>query len=133
MQERAYGWTGTAHSEARPTDSLYEIKARIVRLLAHPKRLEIVDLLQHGERTVTQISDALGLSQAGTSQQLALLRRGAIVEIRRQGNFTFYRLSDPIIGSACRLMNDAVIAVLSREAQIARPILAAVRGRHSTG
>jgi ArsR family transcriptional regulator len=110
-------------------DSLYEVKARIVRLLAHPKRLEIVDVLRHGERTVTEISDAIGLSQAGTSQQLALLRRGAIVEIRKQGNFTFYRLSDPTIGAACRMMNDAVIAVLSREAKIARPILAAARGR----
>ena len=114
-----------------PTNSLYEVKARIVRLLAHPKRLEIVDLLEHGDRTVTEISDTIGLSQAGTSQQLSLLRRGAIVEIRKQGNFTFYRLSNPTIGAACRMMNDAVIAVLSREAQIARPILAEARSSRS--
>jgi len=113
-------------------DAVYEAKAQVVRLLAHPKRLEIVELLEHGERTVTEISDAIGLSQAGTSQQLALLRRGAIVEIRREGNFTFYRLSDPAIGAACRLMSDAVIAILSREAQRVRPILAAARGRRSS-
>ena len=128
MQKAASGSPAPFLSEARSTDLKYEIKARIVRTLANPRRLEIVDILRRGERSVTEISKAVGLTQAGTSQHLAVLRLRGIVEVRRRGNFTYYRLADPAIGRACAMMNDAVVAVLSREQDVVRPILAAARG-----
>lgn len=125
MQEPEYPPSGLQLVGASEMDSLYEVKARIVRILAHPRRLEIVELLGGREWTVTEIADAVHLSQSGTSQHLAALRRVGIVEVRRDGAFMYYRLADQTIGAACRRMNDAVVAVLTREQQIARPILAA--------
>lgn len=114
-------------SRRQPLDSVYDVKARILRLLANPKRLEIVDLLRDGERTVTEIAKAVGLTQAGTSQHLSVLRRGGVLAVRKDGNHVHYRLADPTIGSACLLMNDAIAAVLAREQEWVRPALRAVR------
>jgi len=101
----------------------YEIKARLLHILANPRRLEIVDLLRDRELTVTQISESLGVSQAGTSQHLAALRNCGILESRKERNFVYYKLADPRIGAACRMMNDVIMAVVIREGL--RPALAA--------
>jgi len=93
----------------------YEIKARLLRILANPRRLEIVDLLYDREMTVTEISQTLGVSQATTSQHLAVLRNSGILESRKERNFVRYKLADQRIGSACRVMNVVVLAVLLRE------------------
>ena len=55
--------------------SFYEAKARMIAVIANPRRLEIVDLLSNGEMTVSDLAEALGLAQAGTSQHLAVMRK----------------------------------------------------------
>lgn len=110
-------------------DSPYEVKARIVRILAHPKRLEIVDVLRGGERTVKEIAEATRLAQTSASHHLAALRQGGIVEVRREGSFVHYRLADAAIGDACLRMDDAVLAVVSRQQRVGL-ILTAVRATH---
>jgi DNA-binding transcriptional ArsR family regulator len=69
--------------------------AAMVRVLGHPVRLRIVELLEAGERTVTQIQGALESPQALVSQQLARMRAAGIVEGRREGANVWYRISDP--------------------------------------
>ncbi len=103
----------------------YEIKARILKILANPRRLEIVDLLHDREMAVTEISQALGVSQAATSQHLALLRNSGILESRKERNFVRYKLADQRIGSACRMMNVVVLAVPLRESLRPAPAVGA--------
>src|SRR3989304_3177707 len=77
-----------------PKDAaFYDIKARIIAVLANPKRLEIIDLLNVKERTVTDLASVLGLAQAATSQHLSVMRKAGVVETRKEGNFVFYRLA----------------------------------------
>ena len=111
-----------------PKDAaFYEIKARIIAVLANPKRLEIIDLLNVKERTVTDLASVLGLAQAATSQHLSVMRKAGVVETRKEGNFVFYRLADPRIAAACGVMSRAVVELLLSQQARLRPILAVAR------
>lgn len=69
--------------------------AALIRVLAHPVRLRIIELLAEEERTVSALQEALDRSQAIVSQQLARLRGAGVVACRREGTSVWYSLSDP--------------------------------------
>ena len=69
--------------------------AEVIKLLGHPERLKIVEVLERGEATVTEIQDALDLPQAIASQHLAKMRGHDIVTARRDGNHVYYRIAEP--------------------------------------
>jgi DNA-binding transcriptional ArsR family regulator len=75
-------------------DRLFEQFARIGKALASPKRLEIVDLLAQGERTVEEIARETDMSVASASQHLQVLKAARMVEARREGLYMHYRLAD---------------------------------------
>jgi rhodanese-related sulfurtransferase/predicted transcriptional regulator len=81
-----------AHREFK--DRLFEQFARIGKALASPKRLEIVDLLAQGERTVEEIARETSMSVASASQHLQGLKAARMVEARREGLYAHYRLAD---------------------------------------
>jgi DNA-binding transcriptional ArsR family regulator len=66
--------------------------AEIIKLLGHPERLKIVEVLEGGEATVSDIQEQIGLPQAIVSQHLAKLRGANVVEARRDGVHVHYRL-----------------------------------------
>jgi DNA-binding transcriptional ArsR family regulator len=68
--------------------------AEMVRVLGHPVRLRIVELLETGERTVKEMQEALDAPQALVSQQLARMRGAGIVAGRRGGANVWYRIAD---------------------------------------
>ncbi|THU38129.1 metalloregulator ArsR/SmtB family transcription factor [Niastella caeni] len=74
-------------------DKAYSILATMVKAMANPHRLEIVDLLGQGEKTVEEIAGETGMSVANTSQHLQVLKSANLVEIRREGNFINYKLT----------------------------------------
>lgn len=71
--------------------------AQRLKALAHPTRLEILDMLRGGEICVCHIEAVLGKRQAYISQQLQVLREGGLVEARKVGLSVYYRLADPNI------------------------------------
>lgn len=73
---------------------VHEIKADLFRVLGHPARVRILELLRDGERSVGALQAELGLDSGGTSQHLAALRRIGLAESRREGTSVFYRVSD---------------------------------------
>src|SRR3989304_2947828 len=76
-------------------DRLYGQFARIGKALASPHRLELLELLADGERTVELLAGAARISAANASQYLQALREVGLVESRKQGLFVPYRLADP--------------------------------------
>ena len=78
-------------SNVRP---VYEVKAGLFRVLGHPARVRIIELLRGGERSVGSLQEGLGLESGATSQHLAALRRVGLVESRREGTSVYYRASD---------------------------------------
>jgi rhodanese-related sulfurtransferase len=82
-------------------DRLYGQFARIGKALSSSHRLEILELLAQGERTVESLATEIGSSLANTSQHLQALRQAALVESRKDGLFVSYRLSDPTVFGLC--------------------------------
>ncbi|MBI4263844.1 MAG: metalloregulator ArsR/SmtB family transcription factor [Acidobacteria bacterium] len=81
---------------------LYAQFARIGKALSSPHRLELLELLAQGERTVDSLATEMGLSLANTSQHLQALRQAALVESRKQGLYVYYRLVEPAVFDVCR-------------------------------
>ena len=73
---------------------VYEIKASLFRVLGHPARVRILELLRDGERSVGALQAELGLDSGGTSQHLAALRRLGLVTPRREGTSVYYSVED---------------------------------------
>ena len=73
---------------------VYEVKAGLFRVLGHPARVRIIELLRDGERSVGALQAELGLESGATSQHLAALRRVGLVQSRRDGTSVFYRAAD---------------------------------------
>ncbi len=69
--------------------------ADLLKLLAHPDRLRLIEALRLGEKDVTSLALALALPATRISQHLALLRAHRLVEERRAGRSHFYRLAQP--------------------------------------
>lgn len=78
-------------------DSLYEQFSRIGHALSTPKRLEILDLLGQGERSVEVLAREANLSVPNASQHLKVLRSARLVDSRRDGPFVYYRLADSAV------------------------------------
>ena len=74
-------------------DKVYTILAKLVKAMANPHRLEIIDLLGQGERSVEEIANETNMSVANASQHLQMLKQSNLVQVRRDGNFIRYRLA----------------------------------------
>lgn len=71
------------------------LNADFFRLLGHPARVRVLELLRDSERTVGDLQAALGLDSSGTSQHLTAMRRQGLLDSRRQGTSVYYRVRDP--------------------------------------
>lgn len=80
-------------SSLGPKQRVFAGLAEIARALGHAHRLELVEHLGQGERSVDDLAARTGLTVANTSRHLQLLRRAALAEGRREGKRVFYRLS----------------------------------------
>lgn len=87
---------------------LYRLHASVCKGLADPKRLLIINALRDGERSVTELCDMLGLPQTNVSQHLAVLREKDLVEVRRDGQWSYYSLTSPKIIEAMDLLRDVM-------------------------
>lgn len=76
--------------------AILERVAPVIRNVAHPLRLRILDYLRYEEapRTVSEIMEVTGSGQAVVSQHLRVLRDQGVVAARREGNFVLYELAD---------------------------------------
>lgn len=79
---------------ARPVE---EAKAALFRVLGHPARVRILELLRDGEQSVGALQAALELDSGGTSQHLAALRRLGLVSARKEGTSVYYGIDDPSV------------------------------------
>ena len=90
---------------------LVERIAERFKVLSEPTRIRLLDSLRDGEATVSELQEATGASQQNVSQHLGVLLRAGIVGRRKQGNFSLYSITDPVIFSLC----DEVCGGLRRE------------------
>ena len=87
--------SGPAPAAARQ-QPIYAVKAEFFRVLGHPARVRILELLRDGEHSVGELQAELHLDSSGTSQHLGVLRRLGVLESRKEGTSVFYRVRDPL-------------------------------------
>ena len=80
--------------------------AAVARALSDPKRLCVLESLASGELSVGDLSTPVGCQVPNMSQHLAVLRSAGLVTTRREGSTVFYRLADPRVLEAYRLIQD---------------------------
>ena len=84
-------------SSRSPKLALFAEFAAVAKSLAHAHRLELLEQLAQGERSVEVLAERTGLSIANTSQHLQQMRRVGIAAARREGKFVFYKLADEAV------------------------------------
>jgi rhodanese-related sulfurtransferase len=109
-------------------DAIYEQFARIGKAVSSPKRLELLDLLCQGERTVEVLAKESGLSIANASQHLQVLRAARLVEAEKEGLFVIYRLADQTVCEFFRSMRVLAESQLAEVEQIKRRFLEGKEG-----
>lgn len=87
-------------------DKVYNELATVTKSMANPHRLEIIELLAQGEFSVEQIAEQTSLSIANASQHLQVLKGSQLVDINRQGNFIYYRLSNSNVFKTWRALRE---------------------------
>ena len=75
----------------------YEMRAKVIKALAHPSRLMMVDALAEGEKCVCELTELVGADISTVSKHLSLMRYAGIVEHRKVGQQVYYRLRVPCI------------------------------------
>jgi ArsR family transcriptional regulator len=84
-------------SSQGPKQALFAEFAAVAKSLAHAHRLELLEQLAQGERSVEVLAQRTGLSIANASQHLQHIRRAGMVTSRRDGKFVYYRLADDAV------------------------------------
>jgi ArsR family transcriptional regulator len=89
-------------------DQPYEAQAQLLKVLTHPARLAILNILRDGEHCVCHMEAYLGFRQAYISQQLMVLREAGLIQDRRDGWNVFYRVADPRVFAVLDAMEQMV-------------------------
>ncbi len=103
--------------------ALYDELALVGKALASGRRMELLDVLANGERTVEGLASEAGLSVANTSQHLQVLRQGGLVVTRRERTSVYYRLADPAVFALWRLVRNVASARLAAVRELAAAYL----------
>jgi rhodanese-related sulfurtransferase len=105
------------NAQRRFKDEIYEQVARISKAAAAPKRLELLDLLSQGPRTVEVLAHLAGITVGNASQHLKILRAARLVEAQKQGLYVEYRLADEEVANffvALRTLAQSRLAEVER-------------------
>lgn len=90
-------------------EQLFEMHAQLLKALAHPRRLEIINLLRDQELCVSEIYEMLDLPQANISQHLMILRDAKVLVTKRNGKQIIYQLANIKIIEASDLLREVLI------------------------
>lgn len=106
--------------QRRFKDAMYEQLARLGKATSAPKRLELLDLLCQGPRTVEALADQAALSIANASQHLQVLRAARLVEAEKKGLYVEYRLADDEVARFFVALRGLAEARLAEVTQVTR-------------
>jgi ArsR family transcriptional regulator len=105
---------------ARLSPEAIDLVAERFRTLGEPTRLHLLNELRHGERSVGDLVEALGATQANVSKHLQLLHAAGMVGRRREGTTIYYRVADPSVFRLCELVCGRLEDTLERKRKALR-------------
>jgi DNA-binding transcriptional ArsR family regulator len=99
-------------------DSIFEFQADFCRAMGNAVRLKILHTLRERGKTVTEIKQETGYTQATVSRHLSLLHSVGVVRSERHGTTVFYNLIDPKVGEVCDLVRSVLVRHMQDRSQI---------------
>jgi rhodanese-related sulfurtransferase len=105
--------------------ALFDEFARAAKALASGRRIELLDVLANGERTVEVLASEVGLTVANASQHLQVLRQAGLVATRREGTWVYYRLAAPEVFGLWRALRTLAASRLAEVERLAAAYLGA--------
>ncbi|MET9273635.1 metalloregulator ArsR/SmtB family transcription factor [Kribbella sp. NPDC003557] len=97
---------------------LYQAKAEFFRILGHPVRIRVLELLQDGPRPVRELLADIGIEASSLSQQLAVLRRYGIVVSRRESSNVVYEIAGGDIAELLRTARRILTELLAGQSEL---------------
>jgi len=97
---------------------LYQAKAEFFRMLGHPVRIRVLELLQDGPMPVRELRAAIEVEPSSLSQQLAVLRRSGIVSSRREGSTVVYALAGGDVADLMRAARRILTEMLAGQNEL---------------
>jgi ArsR family transcriptional regulator len=117
---------------ARQIDTeILERASRVIRVVGHPLRLRLLELLEGGERNVTELVRSAGASQAIVSQQLRILRAEGVVGARREGPRVFYWITEPKVSKILDCIRECDLPDVAGRSAATSPTLRIVRSQRT--
>ena len=105
---------------SQPDAMVLELHARVCKTMAHPIRLALIDALRDGERSVSDLAEAVGVTRSLASQHLAVLRNQGLLLTRRSGTEIYYSVGYPKMIEACDLLREVLFEHLRAQEQLSR-------------
>ena len=94
---------------------LYRRHADFCKVISHPTRLQIIDILHNGEMAVTDLASKLQVAVGNLSQHLNLMKQRRVLESRKEGNSVIYRLANPKMIKACCLIREILFEQMEQD------------------
>lgn len=100
------------------SNEVLDLVAMRFKVLAEPLRLRILHSLQDGEKSVTDLTEAVAASQPNVSKHLKILQDAGLLNRRQEGNTVYYSIADESIFTLCEVVCDALAERLKNQAKI---------------
>jgi ArsR family transcriptional regulator len=98
--------------------TILELHARVCKTMAHPLRLALLNALREGDRSVSDLAEAVGATQPLVSQHLAVLRNQGLLRNQRRGSEVYYRIAYPKMVQACDLLREVLFEHLRAQEEL---------------
>jgi len=102
------------------TQSRYEARARIIKAMAHPTRLFLVDELSRGEHCVCELTEMIGADVSTVSKHLAILRNAGVVQDEKRGAQVYYSLRCPCVLNFFSCVENVLVTTAEEQLEITR-------------
>ncbi len=101
---------------------IFELHADVCKALAHPLRIEVIDILREKEHCFSDILEKTGGLKSNLSQHLSVMTKGGILKMRRDAQCNYYSLSSEKVAKACALMREVLVDNLKKHKEMLKHI-----------
>jgi len=119
----------TTPGDATPMSTpIYQVKAEFFKTLGHPARIRILEVLRDGERPVSELIPEVGIEASHLSQQLGIMRRANLVQVRKVGANVYYSVTEPLLFELLEVAKRIITASLTETQELLEQMQASGTG-----
>ena len=108
---------------------IYQVKAEFFKTLGHPARIRILEVLRDGERPVSELIPEVGIEASHLSQQLGIMRRANLIQVRKVGSNVYYSVTEPLLFELLEVAKRIITASLTETQELLEQMQASGTGR----